>query len=303
MVLANGQVIEANGTLHPDLHWALRGGGNNFGIVTKITMEILPLRDGRMWGGLRIHQEDQFADVLKAANNLGHLESEDGVKGAQIINFMESQGQKLAVAILTHSDPKPNPPAMSEYLSIQALVDTTSTRSLTNMSKELASSEQQQQGGDAHYFKARGTATFLLNQDIMTFSKDVCFEMFGDLTGVEGVNPACVFQIITKAQMNATLARGGNALGLDPEGGPLFLLNVQVGWTDEADSQRVRQAVQEMIERTVNYGKEKGRDHHFRYMNYAGEFQDVIAGYQKENKGRLIAISERYDPTGVFELL
>lgn len=245
-----------------------------------------------MWGGLRIHQEDQFAHVLKAANNLGHLESESGVKGAQIINFMESQGQKLAVAILTHSDPNP----------IQALVDTTSTRSLTNMSKELASSEQQQ-GGDSHYFKARGTATFLLNQDIMTFSKDVCFDMFSELTGVEDVNPASVFQIITKAQMNATMARGGNALGLNPEGGPLFLLNVQVGWTDKADSRRVRQAVQETIERTVNYGKENRWYHHFRYMNYAGEFQDVIAGYQKENKDRLMAISERYDPTGVFQLV
>jgi FAD/FMN-containing dehydrogenase len=37
LVLASGEVIEVNGGSHPGLFWALRGGGGNFGIVTRFT--------------------------------------------------------------------------------------------------------------------------------------------------------------------------------------------------------------------------------------------------------------------------
>jgi hypothetical protein len=37
---------------HPDLYYALRGGGNNFGIVTRFDMETFP--QGKMWGGYNL---------------------------------------------------------------------------------------------------------------------------------------------------------------------------------------------------------------------------------------------------------
>src|SRR5690242_6997532 len=37
LVLATGEVIEVNADSHPELFWALRGGGGNFGIVTRFT--------------------------------------------------------------------------------------------------------------------------------------------------------------------------------------------------------------------------------------------------------------------------
>jgi FAD/FMN-containing dehydrogenase len=39
LVLANSEIIEVNKNSHPDLLWALKGGGGNFGVVTRFTMK------------------------------------------------------------------------------------------------------------------------------------------------------------------------------------------------------------------------------------------------------------------------
>ncbi|KAI1771739.1 hypothetical protein F4818DRAFT_428910 [Hypoxylon cercidicola] len=46
MVTANGDVIDVSKHSHPDLFWAMRGAGSNFGIVVSATYEVHPLIDG-----------------------------------------------------------------------------------------------------------------------------------------------------------------------------------------------------------------------------------------------------------------
>lgn len=43
LVTAAGDVVEASDATHPDLMWALRGGGGNFGVVTRFDFEAHPL--------------------------------------------------------------------------------------------------------------------------------------------------------------------------------------------------------------------------------------------------------------------
>ena len=43
VVLASGEVVAANAMEHPDLYWAIRGGGGNFGIVTSFEFALYPL--------------------------------------------------------------------------------------------------------------------------------------------------------------------------------------------------------------------------------------------------------------------
>ena len=38
-------------------------------------------------------------------------------------------------------------------------------------------------------------------------------------------------------------------------------------------------------------------------MNYGNKVQDVVAGYGAQNKAKLLSISKKYDPSGVFEKL
>jgi FAD/FMN-containing dehydrogenase len=45
IVLANGTIVNANRTANADLWQGLKGGGNNFGIVTRVDMEAIPTRD------------------------------------------------------------------------------------------------------------------------------------------------------------------------------------------------------------------------------------------------------------------
>lgn len=46
-----------------------------------------------------------------------------------------------------------------------------------------------------------------------------------------------------------------------------------------------------------------GMDNRFIYMNYAGQDQDVYAGYGPESVARLKEVQSKYDPQGVFKNL
>lgn len=49
IVLANSSIIKTNANESSDLLWALRGGTNNFGIVTRIDLQTF--EQGYLWGG------------------------------------------------------------------------------------------------------------------------------------------------------------------------------------------------------------------------------------------------------------
>jgi FAD/FMN-containing dehydrogenase len=46
MVTAKGEKIEVSETSYPDLFWAIRGAGGNFGVVTSATYKVHPLANG-----------------------------------------------------------------------------------------------------------------------------------------------------------------------------------------------------------------------------------------------------------------
>ena len=60
VVTSDGAFVRASETEHPDLFWALRGGGGNFGVVTSFEFRLHPLGP-QVWSGLIVHPFDEAA--------------------------------------------------------------------------------------------------------------------------------------------------------------------------------------------------------------------------------------------------
>jgi FAD/FMN-containing dehydrogenase len=78
VVLADGRCVRASATEHPDLFWALRGGGGNFGVVTEFELRLHPVGPlvqlGLMFWGL-----DRSAAALRVARDVvGSLPRDTG---------------------------------------------------------------------------------------------------------------------------------------------------------------------------------------------------------------------------------
>ncbi|HEY7044263.1 MAG TPA: FAD-binding oxidoreductase [Nocardioidaceae bacterium] len=66
VVLADGRLVTANEKSEPDLFWALRGGGGNFGVVTSFTFRCNELGDaGTVVAGPVLYDIADTADVLR----------------------------------------------------------------------------------------------------------------------------------------------------------------------------------------------------------------------------------------------
>ena len=64
VVTADGEVLHTSATEHPDLFWALRGGGGNFGVVTRFEFRLHPVGPDVL-SGLIVYPFDQAKAVLQ----------------------------------------------------------------------------------------------------------------------------------------------------------------------------------------------------------------------------------------------
>jgi hypothetical protein len=68
IVTADGRLLRVDAEHEPDLFWALRGGGGNFGVVTAVEFAVYPL--DQFYAGVMLYGFEQAAEVLHAWTSL-----------------------------------------------------------------------------------------------------------------------------------------------------------------------------------------------------------------------------------------
>lgn len=117
IVLANGDIVNANVKENSDLWLALKGGSNNFGIVTRFDMATF--EQGKFWGGFVFYDPSTFPQHLQALINLATDPNYD-----EYAHVIVSIGYGNGVFAVTNTmyytkGPSANPSVLRPFASVQ----------------------------------------------------------------------------------------------------------------------------------------------------------------------------------------
>jgi FAD/FMN-containing dehydrogenase len=97
MVLADGAVVRASADEHPDLFWAVRGGGGNFGVAASFEFRLHPIGP-TVYGGLVAWPVDRARDVLELYRELAREATDDLMLVAALITGPDAATKLVAIA-------------------------------------------------------------------------------------------------------------------------------------------------------------------------------------------------------------
>jgi FAD/FMN-containing dehydrogenase len=83
VVLADGSAITISNTSHPDLWWAMRGAGHNFGIVTSFHAEIHKRTVDEWYITEFVFTQDQLESVFEVLNS----QQQNGGQPKELMNY------------------------------------------------------------------------------------------------------------------------------------------------------------------------------------------------------------------------
>jgi len=136
VVSADGRLLRASADEHPDLFWALRGGGGNFGVVTSFEYRLHPV--GPVLGGLVAHPFERAREVLRfyqefssampdelstACSFLTHPEAGPAVGMAAVWSGPVDQGEKVLKPLHDFGPPVEDTIAVVPYRAVQTMLD------------------------------------------------------------------------------------------------------------------------------------------------------------------------------------
>lgn len=80
-----------------------------------------------------------------------------------------------------------------------------------------------------------------------------------------------------------------------------LVLLVDADWVDESDDEMMLSLSQSILDYANTLAVTLGNSEDYIFLNYAANGQDVISSYGEENVEKMIAVSQKYDPAGLFQ--
>ncbi len=101
LVTADGRVLDVTAGSDPDLFWALRGGGGNFGIAASLKYRLHPLTT--VTGGLIAHPLERAGDMFRFYRDAVRGLSDDCTVFAALVHTPDEAQMKVAAMICFHT--------------------------------------------------------------------------------------------------------------------------------------------------------------------------------------------------------
>lgn len=299
--MSSGAVVYATAAnQYSDLFWALRGGGNNFAIVTRFdlkTYEIKQVAVGSVAYGSG--QRDSFiANLYDFAQN--------GVQDKRAfvlptISYVPAAGPNISYSatLFYNSNNETSPPALQQFLppAVTPKTNTFASRTLANWSVEADQGFDQVHGQN---FRFHGF-TMLSSLDALYSVHDIFFNYTQEHgPAINGFISTLAMNPISRSfiETNRGLDPAGDPMGIDSAAGPYFMCEETFSWTLQNDTEVIEKLISDI--NSEMHAKVGDYLVPFLYLNNAGNGQDVFQSYNATNLARLKTIKQKYDSDGVY---
>jgi FAD/FMN-containing dehydrogenase len=282
VVTADGRVLRASADENPDLFWALRGGGGNFGVVASFEYRVRPVGP-TVVGGLVAHPFSAATEVLGFYRELTSSASDDLTAYAGLIHAPDGATKLVAIVVCHVGSPEEaekelapllafGSPALSQvgpmpYTAVNAMLDAGYPY------------------GSLNYWKS----SFM--DELTDPAIEVLIDRFGKTKG-----PMTAFLL---EHVHGAATRVPESATAFPHRTPGFNVLIPSVWLDPADT-----------DENIRWTRESHaalRPHlrAGRYVNYLGadDTGDAVArAAYGNNFDRLVDVKTKYDPTNLFRL-
>jgi len=282
VVLAEGKVVTASAERNPDLFWALRGGGGNFGVVASFEYRLHPVGP-MVTGGIIGYPFSAAFDVLRHFRDITASLPDEFTIFAGLVHAPDGSGEKLALLVLCHC----GTPAEGEAAAApikrfgKPVVDTVGPVPYAQLNTML----------DAAY--PRGALNYWKSSFLAGLSDDAIRAMVDCFAAC----PAPMGQLLLE-HFHGAVTRVGVSDTAFPHRTPGYNMLVLSEWTDPAQTGACTAWARDSFAALRPY---MGAG---RYVNYfdADERADAVAAAYGPNYARLQQIKKSYDPGNLFRL-
>ncbi|KAL2272924.1 hypothetical protein FJTKL_05720 [Diaporthe vaccinii] len=306
VVLADGSIVEATADgEHADLFWALRGGHNNFGIVTRFDLKTFPITSayfgGTIWDGNNASARAQFFSALGSYMLPGGGVDDPNVATSAIVSVAPGSGASELISIRFAPGTDPSPEAFENFTAIDVpALQNIGGKVVPDWTEVLNSLEQIGTRGLRHLF---WSVSFRPDPRAMQIANETVVDLaFAELANVSGAVAALTYQPISKDWLLASQRSGGNVIGLDPDDGGFIAGLIACTWDNAADDEIVNSFIEKAGSVITEETSKLGLSHDFIYLNDASPTQRPFETYGGgKSLTRLTQIRDKYDPDGFLQ--